>query len=152
MRDRYTYEQIIDATRRFLAGVERRDSNAKISEDTHICYCRIKTWRHRHNYIKRTFGDDANCLQYISNLTYGVSEDVWNRWLEAIHRRLDEIRRCGALSNDIRTILEEIAKEIDDAVAPKKGTTVDMIDSAVAYFVYGLGTMLIGHSATAEGC
>lgn len=135
MRDKYTYEQIVEATRRFLVGVERGDSNAKISEDTHICFCRIKTWRHRCNFITRTFGNNADCLQYISNLTYGVSEDVWNRWLDAIDGRLDEIRRCGALSNDIRTILEEIAKGIDDAVAPKKGTTVDMIDNAVAYFV-----------------
>lgn len=135
MRDKYTYEQIVEATRRFLAGVERGDSNAKISEDTQICFCRIKTWRHRHNYIIRTFRDDANCLQYISNLTYGVSEDVWNRWLDAIDGRLDEIRRCGALANDIRAILEEIAAEIDAAVAPKKGTNVDMIDGAVAHFV-----------------
>lgn len=135
MRDRYTYEQIVEATRIFLAGVERGDSNAKISEDTQICFCRIKTWRHRHNYIIRTFGDDANCLQYISNLTYGVSEDVFNRWLRAIDDRLDDIRRCGAVSNAIRTILEEIAAEIDAAVAPKKGTTVDMIDRALAHFV-----------------
>lgn len=135
MRDKYTYEQIVEATRRFLAGVERGDRNAKISEDTQICFCRIKTWRHRHNYITRAFGDDANCLQYISNLTYGVSEDVWNRWLDAIDGRLDEIRSCGALANDIRTILEEIAAEIDAAVAPKKGTTVDMIDRALAHLV-----------------
>lgn len=135
MRDKYTYEQIVEATRRFLAGVERGDSNVMISEDTHICMGRIKIWKHRHNYITRTFGDDANCLQYISNLTYGVSEDVWNRWLDAIHRRLAEIRSCGALSSDIRAILEEIAREIDAAVAPKKGTNVDMIDGAVAHFV-----------------
>lgn len=135
MKDKYTYEQIVEATGKFLVGVERGDSNAKISEDTHICLGRIKTWRHRHNYITRTFGDDANCLQYISNLTYRVSEDVWNRWLDAIDGRLDEIRRCGGLSNDIRTILEEIAAEIDAAVAPKKGTTTDMIDRAVAHFV-----------------
>lgn len=135
MKDKYSYEQIVDATRRFLVGVERCDSNIRISEDTHICFCRIKTWRRRYNYIIRTFGDDANCLQYISNLTYGVSEDVWNRWLDAIHKRLAEIRSCGALSNDIRTILEEIAHEIDVAVAPKKGTNVDMIDGAVAHFV-----------------
>lgn len=136
MRDRYTYEQIVEATRRFLAGVERGDSNVKISEDTHICLGRIKTWKHRHNYITITFeNNNADCLQYISNLTYGVSEDVFNRWLRAIDNRLDEIRRCGALSNDIRTILEEIAAEIDAAVAPKKGTTVDMIDRVLAHLV-----------------
>lgn len=136
MRDRYTYEQIVEATRRFLAGVERGDSNVKISEDTHICLGRIKIWKHRHNHITRTFeNNNADCLQYISNLTYGVSEDVFDRWLRAIDGRLDEIRRCGALANDIRTILEEIAAEIDAAVAPKKGTTVDMIDRALAHLV-----------------
>jgi len=45
---------------------------------------------------------------------------VWNRWLIAIDDRIDEIRNCGALSNDIRAILEEIAREIDAAVYPKR--------------------------------
>ncbi len=74
-------------------------------------------------------------MQFISNLTYGVSEDVWNRWLCAIDERLEEIRNCGGLSNDIRTILEEIADGIDTAVRPKRGTNVEMIDNAVAHFV-----------------
>ena len=135
MRYKYTFEQISEATNKFLLGVERRERNAKISEDTKICLTRIKTWRHRYNVIAESFPDNRRCLQYISNLTYGVSEDVWNRWLIAIDDRMDEIRNCGALSNDIRTILEEIAGEIDTAVYPKRGTNVEMIDNAVAHFV-----------------
>lgn len=135
MRYKYTYEQISEATAKFLLGVERKECNAKISEDTQICLTRIRAWRHRYNVIAESFHDNRSCLQYISNLTYGVSEDVWNRWLIAIDDRIDEIRNCGALSNDIRAILEEIAREIDAAVFPKRGTTVEMIDNAVAHFV-----------------
>lgn len=135
MRNKYTYEQISEATAKFLLGVERRECNTKISEDTQICLTRIKKWRHRYNVIAESFPENRRCLQYISNLTYGVSEDVWNRWLIAIDGRIDEIRNCGALSNDIRTILEEIAKEIDADVYPKRGTNVEMIDNAVAHFV-----------------
>ncbi len=136
MRDRYTYEQISEATDKFLLGVERNDNNARISEDTGICQTRIKTWKHRYNIIARRYQvENRRCLQFISNLTYGVSEDVWNRWLCAIDERLEEIRNCGGLSNDIRTILEEIAHEIDAAVAPQRGTNDDLIDGAVAYFV-----------------
>lgn len=135
MRYKYTYEQITEATSKFLLGVECKESNAKISEDTKICLTRIKTWRHRYNVIAESFPDNRHCLQYISNLTYGVSEDVWNRWLIAIYDRIDEIRNCGALSSDLRTILEEIAREIDAAVRPKRGTNVEMIDNAVAHFV-----------------
>jgi len=135
MRDKYTYEQISEATAKFLLGVERRERNAKISEDTKICLTRIKTWRRRYNVISESFPENRRCLQYISNLTYGVSEDVWNRWLIAVDDRMDEIRNCGALPNDIRTILEEIAREIDAAVYPKRGTNVEMIDNAVAHFV-----------------
>lgn len=136
MRDRYTYERISEATEMFLLGVERNDSNARISEDTGICQTRIKTWKHRYNIIARRYqAEDRRCLQFISNLTYGVSEDVWNRWLCAIDERLEEIRNCGGLSNDIRTILEEIADGIDTAVRPKRGTNVEMIDNAVAHFV-----------------
>jgi hypothetical protein len=136
MRDKYTYEQISEATEMFLLGVERNDNNARISEDTGICQTRIKTWKHRYNIIaKRYQAEDRRCLQFISNLTYGVSEDVWNRWLCAIDERLEEIRNCGGLSNDIRTILEEIADGIDTAVRPKGGTNVEMIDNAVAHFV-----------------
>ncbi|HCZ23157.1 MAG TPA: hypothetical protein DHU72_07225 [Rikenellaceae bacterium] len=118
MRDHYSYEHIVAATDGFLLGVERRYSNARICEDTQICLNRIKTWRHRYNVIAESFSDNRHCLQYISNLTYGVSEDVWNRWLIAIDDRMDEIKNYGALSNDIRTILEEIAGEIDAAVYP----------------------------------
>lgn len=132
---KYTYEQISEATAKFLIGIERRERNAKISEDTQICLARIKVWRHRYNVIAESFPDNRHCLQYISNLTYGVSEDVWNRWLCAIDERLEEIRNCGGLSNDIRTILEEIADGIDTAVRPKGGTNVEMIDNAVAHFV-----------------
>lgn len=135
MRDHYTYEQIVAATDQFLLGVERRYSNARISKDTQICLNRIKTWRHRYNVIEDSFLVNRRCLQYISNLTYGVSDDVWNRWLIAIDDRMDEIKNCGALSNNIRTILEEIADEIDAAVYPKRGTNVEMIDNAVTYFV-----------------
>lgn len=95
MRDKYTYEQISEATEMFLLGVERNDNNARISEDTGICQTRIKTWKHRYNIIaKRYQAEDRRCLQFISNLTYGVSEDVWNRWLCAIDERLEEIRNC----------------------------------------------------------
>lgn len=135
MRYRYTYEQIVAATDQFLLDVERKYSNARISEDTQICLNRIKTWRLRNNVVADSFPNNRFCLQYISNLTYGVSEDVWNRWLIAIDDRMDEIKNCGALSNNIRTILEGIADEIDAAVYPKRGTNVEMIDNAVAYFV-----------------
>ncbi len=135
MRYKYTYEQISEATVKFLIGVKRRDCYAKISEDTQICLTRIKTWRHRYNVIAESFHENRCCLQYISNLTYGVSEDVWNRWLIAIDDRIDEIRNCGALASDIRTILEEIARDIDAVVYPKRGTNVEMIDNAVAHFV-----------------
>lgn len=136
MRDRYTYEQISEATEMFLLGVVRNDSNARISEDTGICQTRIKTWKHRYNIIAQRYQvENRRCLQFISNLTYGVSEDVWNRWLCAIDERLEEIRNCGGLSNAIRTILEEIAHEIDATVAPQRGTNNDLIDGAVAHFV-----------------
>ncbi len=120
MRDNYTYEQIVRVTGRFLFDLELRYSNKRIRNDTQICITRIKTWRHRYNVIAESFHDNGQYLQYISNLTYGVSEDVWNRWLIAIDDRIDEIRNCGALSNDIRAILEEIAREIDAAVYPKR--------------------------------
>ena len=48
---------------------------------------------------------------------------------------MNRIKQCGAFSNRIRTILEDIAKEIDDAVAPNKGTTDEMIDRALAHLM-----------------
>lgn len=92
MRYHYTYKQIVAATDQFLLDVERKYSNARISEDTQICLNRIKTWRLRNNVVADSFPDNRHCLQYISNLTYGVSEDVWNRWLITIDDRMDEIK------------------------------------------------------------
>ena len=133
MRDRYDYEQIVEATRLFLDGVE--DNITSISERTNICPGRIRTWKRRYNIIANRFPANINCLQYISNLTYGVSDDVWNRWLVGIDARLEDIRNCDGQSNDIRGILEDIANKIDEDVAPAKGTNHEMIDGALAHFV-----------------
>lgn len=133
MRNQYSYEQIVEATRLFLEDVN--ESITSISRRTNICPGRIKTWKRRYGIIANRFPANVNCLQYISNLTYGVSDDVWNRWLVGIDARLDEIRDCDGMVNDIRRILEDIAREIDNAVAPANGINVDMIDAAVAHFV-----------------
>lgn len=135
MKDTYTYEQISAATKLFLQNVEQGYNCKQLSDVTGICENRIRTWRRRYKFILKTFPLNACCLCYISNLTYGVSEEVWNLWLDRIDENMNRIKQCGAFSNRIRTILEDIAKEIDDAVAPNKGTTDEMIDRALAHLM-----------------
>lgn len=133
------YDKIINATKIFIDGVKRKDSIAKISRDSKMPQRRIKQWQGRYDTIAKKSYKNKSELVYVSNLTYGVSEDVWNRWICSIDERMDAIKKCGAISNDILKILESIAKQINTAVAPRRGITKKMTDNALAYFVNQTG-------------
>lgn len=135
MKDKYTYEEIAAATRLMLS--EQRQSIAKIAEVTGIKRFRIKTWRKRWRKIEQNEIFQQNhivTLKYLSNLTYGVSSDVWNEWLTAIDNAIATIEGL-TLTNDILAILQEIARQINAKYPAGKGVTTEMIDRALAYFV-----------------
>ena len=135
MKDKYTYEQVTKATKMMLA--KERYTTAEIAEETDIIKFRIGTWKHRWKKIESndTFHhDNLLMLKCISNLTYGVSEDVWNDWLIAIDEAMSTIAG-KELSNEILEILQNIAKCINERHPKGKGVTSEMIDRALAYFV-----------------
>ena len=119
MKDKYTYEEIAAATRLMLS--EQRQSIAKIAEETGIKRFRIKTWRKRWRNIEQNEIFQQNhivTLKCLSNLTYGVSSDVWNEWLTAIDNAIAMIEGL-TLTNDILAILQEIARQINARLAVK---------------------------------
>ena len=136
MKDKYTYEEITAATRLMLSS-ENRSTIATVAEESGIKEFRIKTWRKRWRQIEQNEVFRQNhlvTLKYISNLTYGVSEAVWNDWLIAIDAALPTIEEL-TLTNDILTVLQEIARQINAKYPAGKGVTTEMIDRALAYFV-----------------
>ena len=135
MEKNLEYEKIIKASKVFIEGVKRKDSTAKISRESEMPQGRIKQWCDRYNSVLKKNYKNKSELVYISNLTYGVSEDVWNRWICAIDSRMEAIKKCGALSNDILEILEDIVRQINTAVAPRRGPTKKMVNSTLAYFI-----------------
>ncbi len=136
MQDKYTYEEITAATKLMLASENRR-TIARLAEESGIKEFRIRSWRKRWRQIEgnETFRQNhIVTLKYISNLTYGVSESVWNDWLIAIDDALPRIEGL-TLTNDILTILQEIAQRINANYPAGKGVTTEMIDRALAHFV-----------------
>ena len=135
MEKNLEYEKIIKASKVFIEGVKRKDSTAKISRESEMPQGRIKQWCDRYNSVLKKNYKNKLELVYISNLTYGVSEDVWNRWICAIDSRMEAIKKCRAFSNEILEILEDIARQINTAVAPRRGPTKKMVNSTLAYFI-----------------
>ena len=136
MKDKYAYEEITAATRLMLSP-EIQHTIATVAEESGIKEFRIRTWRKRWRQIERNeifHQNNLVTLKYISNLTYGVGEAVWNDWLIAIDDALPAIEGL-TLTNDILTILQEIARRINANYPVGKGVTNEIIDRALAYFV-----------------
>ncbi len=137
MKDKYTYEEITRATSLMFSMESGKQSIVSIVKESGINKFRIKNWLKRWRLIDRSDVFNQNhvvTLKCISNLTYGVSEEVWNRWLCEIDENLEKIKGL-TLSNEIRSKLEEIAERINAEVQSSRGVDDEMIDRALAYLV-----------------
>lgn len=146
MRDKYTYEQIRRATQMML-NEEHHYTNAQISAETGILEFRISTWRKRWHKIESLpmlHFCNYTTLKYISNLTFGVSEQIWSDWLEAIDENIDRIE-ATEITCDIQRILEELAQNINERYPGVRGVTQEMIERAVIYFVDKLRERRVQH-------
>lgn len=139
MIENYTYAKIKRATQMMLDETHHY-TDAQICDRTGIVESQIKQWRDRWGEIEKMQALHAcnhTTLKYISNLTYGVSEAVWNDWLIAIDERLGEINGTD-ITGEIRAILEEIARIINERYPNGRGVTREMIERAVLHFVDAL--------------
>lgn len=108
------------AIRVFFEGNKRNDSIRKRSEDAGVSYSRGVKWNKAYGYIHKACPKNLDVLIDLLSLDYGVSEDVLCSWIRAIDKRMEDIKKCGAISNDIRRILEKIGKKVNSHIAPHK--------------------------------
>lgn len=146
MRDKYTYEQIKRATLMML-NEGHHYTIAQICTETGISEFRIRTWRKRWREIKSQpmlHLCNYTTLKFISNLTFGVSEQIWSDWLEAIDENIGRIE-ATEITCDIQRILEELAQDINERHPDERGVTQEMIERAVIYFVDKLRERRVQH-------
>lgn len=137
--NKYTYKQTIELSEEFLKRLENQEgkdffSIRAFSKAKVIPLCRVRLWKKRYDIIQSFQSTHKEELCIVSNLTYGVSEEVWNQWLVAVDAIVDEIEGM-TLSNDILRKLEEAAAVANGRLPEGKKVTQDMVDGTLAYFV-----------------
>lgn len=105
----------------------------EICDRTRISISRIKEWRRRWREIDRKptlHIYNYEILKRISNLTYGVCQEVWNDWIDEIDERLDEINGTDT-TDEIWTILDEIAGNINAHYPERLDVSPEMLERTV---------------------
>jgi hypothetical protein len=140
MEKKFDCEKNLKASKTFVEGLKRKDSIKKISEDAGVPPSRIAKWKNCYDYIYKTNRKNMEILISLASVGQGVSEEVLCKWVRAIDERMEDIKKCGALSSDIRRILEDVGKRVNSHVVPRKARiTKDMTDLAVATLILQTG-------------